>query len=323
MKRRLGFLMLCALVSTSVFAISIVNESEATQYFFVSERAPEEIRATISDQRELEEFVQSNMFRTRYVPPGSVRANVSVPAEGGTLVVLHVVPGSADYTVSLHAVRGGNAEIAPSGSGEARVAEVQALDIRLPRAAIRIDNRYVDWEAISPAASFSDATAPERFTREVPDGKESLPISDSLSWGKSGTQLDSVKSVLGDTELFFFASATTEFGERTSIFLYAYEDRGSSRPVFTLEVPLGSATNAVLLWRPGRETPRVVGDFAQAGFLVEARVFLNSLPGGSSFIGLEDASFDLATAYHLPNRFEEFFHATMYVSEIPRRGAGM
>ena len=323
MKRPLGLLLLCALIAGPAFAISIVNNSEATQHFFVSERAPEEIRATIADQRELEEFVQNNMFRTRYVPPGSVRTGVSVPAEGGTLVVLHVVPGAAEYTVSLHVVQGRDVEIVPSSSGEERIAEVQALDIRLPRAPIRIDNRYVDWESLSPMASFSEATAPERFTRERSNGKETLPMSESLSWRKAGTQLDVMKAVLGDTELFFFASATREFGERTSIFLYAYENRESSRPAFTLEVPLASATNAVLLWRPGQENPRVVGDFSQAGFLVEARVFLNLLPGGRSFMQVDGASFDVSTAYHLPNRFEEFFHATVYTGDIPRRGAGM
>ena len=329
MKRRYRFLVVALsllaflLGASPLFALSIVNDGESTQYFYVSERTPREIRATIADQRELENFIQSNMFRMRYIPPGAVRTGVSVPAEGGTLVVLHVTPGAAEYEVSLHEVEARMEEITPAPVGEPRLAAVQALDIRLPREVVRIDNRYVDWEPIEPISSFSDATAPDTFARELPGERETLALGESLAWPKAGTQLDVLKSVLGDAALYLYASATREFGDRTSMFLYAYPDRDAERPAFTLEIPFASRTNAVLLWQPARETPRVVGDFARAGFLVEARVFLNALPGGINFVEGERSSFDVTTTYHLPNRFEEFFHTTVYISEIPTRGAGM
>ncbi|MFP4483218.1 MAG: hypothetical protein ACLFO1_00035 [Spirochaetaceae bacterium] len=329
MKRRyrflvVGFSLLALLLpAVQLFAVSIVNDGDGIQYFYVSERTPKEIRATIADQRELENFIQSNMFRMRYIPPGAVRTGVSVPAEGGTVVVLHVTPGATEYEVSLHEAEARTEEIAPAPEGEPRLASVQALDVRLPREVVRIDNRYVDWERIEAQATFSEATAPDTFVRELPEGTETLAVTESLTWPKAGTQLDAVKAVRGDSALYLYASATREYGEGTSIFLYAYPDRDAERPAFTLEIPFSSRTNAVLLWQPTRETPRVVGDFARAGFLVEARVFLNALPGGMSFVERETSSFDLATAYHLPNRFEEFFHTTLYLSEIPRRGAGM
>lgn len=311
------------LLAGQLFGLSILNPGEATQYFFVSERTPREIRSTIADQRELEEFVQTNMFRMRYIPPDSVRTAVSVPAEGGTLVVLHVVPGASEYTVTLHPLTGRMEEIAPLPEGEERIAEVQALDIRLPREVIRIDNRYVDWEDLPPLAAFSDATAPREVKVERPEETASRAIEESLVWPRAGTRLDEVKAVLGDAALYLYLSADREFGEGTSVFLYAYDTRESSRPRFTIEIPLGAATNAVLLWQAGSEEPRVIGDFAHAGFLLEARVFLNRLPGGRRLVDDASTSLDLATSYALPGRFEEFFHTTIYLEKVPRRGAGM
>lgn len=311
------------LLAGELFGLSILNSGDATQYFFVSERTPREILSTIADQRELEEFVQTNMFRMRYVPPDSVRTAVSVPAEGGALVVLHVVPGASEYTVTLHPLTGRMEEIVPRSDGEERVAEVQALDIRLPREVIRIDNRYVDWENLQPLAAFSDATAPRQVKVERPDETSTRAIDESLVWPRAGTRLDEVKAVRGDAALYLYLAAEREFGEGTSIFLYAYESRDASRSRFTMEIPVGAATNAVLLWQAGSEEPEVVGDFARAGFLLEARIFLNRLPGGLSFVERDSASIDLATSYALPGRFEEFFHTTIYLDNVPHRGAGM
>lgn len=303
--------------------MTIVNPESGMQYFFVSELTPREISSDISDQRELENYVQRNMFRMRYIAPGAARPGVSVPAAGGTLVVLHVLPGAAEYEVSFHPIEAAAAEITPRAEGEARFAAVQALDIRLPRRAIRVDNRYVDWESVSAVAEFSEATAPQRFARQLPEGRETLPLSEALSWPKAGTELDALKAVIGDAAFYLYASATREFGENTSIFVYAYPSRDADRAAFTLELPFASQTNAVLLWEPGRDEPRVVGDFARAGLLTEARILLSELPMSAAMVDSAAASIDISTAYHFPNRFEEFFHTTLFLRDVLRRGAGM
>ena len=324
MKRRSVLVIaLTLLFSASAVALTVVNPGSSVQYFFVSELAPRDISVEIADQRELENYVQRNMFRMRYIAPGAARPAVSVPAEGGTLVVLHVTPGAAEYEVSFHPIDPRTPEVHPQPEGEARFASVQALDIRLPSTPIRIDNRYVDWERVSAIAEFSEATAPQTFFRRLPEGQEEPPLAEALSWPKVGTELDTLKTAVGDAALYLLASATREFGENTSIFVYAYADRDAPRADFTLEVPFAAKTNTVLLWEPDRDAPRVVGDFARAGLLVEARVFLSELPMATSALDSATASIDVSTAYHFPNRFEEFFQTTIFLRDVPRRGAGM
>lgn len=166
----------------------------------------------------------------------------------------------------------------------------------------RIDNQYLDWVTQEPRIARGRTRAPLGVFADLGGGRESTPLQNSLLWGRAGTDLQWIKSVTRNNEIFLAGSAYTQVARGTTLFLYFYED-GNDLPTGTLELPIGNQGLA-LLWSPERAFAEPAGNVLSDGFLFEAQIWPDSL---ADLIGDgADVRVEVATAGQAGGVWEEF-----------------
>ncbi len=273
-------------------------------------------------------------------PKGTVTV-ADLPPGRHLLVGFFEMGGSLDYPVGLWEVQAGTgaetvtlpvrreASVISVRQGEgrlARLAQPPAGDAEDPAPAIRLDQQYEDWEGVPSLATFSGFYEPASFTRQTDQGWEVLPMSDSRHWKTDGTQLNEIKVLAGEDDIWFFVSAQSSVSTRLSIFLYFHDrEAGPGQNRVTLEIAPGDADlpGVVLLWPRGSGSapqPEAVGRLVSGGFFMEGRVSRKMVEAALGSEGGPEAFFDLTSCYfdRSAGSYEEFYFTTIYLRDIPR-----
>lgn len=188
---------------------------------------------------------------------------------------------------------------------------------------ITIDNLYDDWEAVPSLASFTSLFVPPSFTREsLGNDFETLSLKDSRFWQQGGTQLNEVKAVADEENIYIFISTQSAISANLSCFFYLRGQRrqGEENP-FTLElIPANSLNQGqVILWQRDRRLPERAGKLSSSSFFLEARINKQVFsPEMIRKLG-SNPSVDLTTCYFDKQNslYEEFFFTTIYLKDIP------
>jgi len=189
---------------------------------------------------------------------------------------------------------------------------------------ITIDNLYNDWEAVPAVASFSSIFVSPSFTREsLGNDFETLSLKDSRFWQQGGTQLNEVKAVADEENVYIFISTQSAISANLSYFFYLRGERrkGEENP-FTIEIiPEHSLDQAqVILWQRDRRLPESAGKLSFSSFFLEARISKQVFsPEMIRELG-SNPSVDLTTCYFDKQNslYEEFFFTTIYLKDIPQ-----
>ncbi len=188
---------------------------------------------------------------------------------------------------------------------------------------ITIDNLYDDWEAVPAVASFTSLFVPPSFTREsLGNDFETLSLKDSRFWQQGGTQLNEVKAVADEENVYLFISTQSAISANLSCFFYLRgERRQGEENSFTLElIPEHSLNQGqVILWQRDRRLPESAGKLSSSSFFLEARINKQVFsPEMIRELG-SNPSIDLTTCYFDKQNslYEEFFFTTIYLKDIP------
>jgi hypothetical protein len=311
-------LVLCVVASTvSAQTAGIENATDdVLVYTFV--RTQESVSAD-SARRAIS---QASSAALSYLPPRGVLP-VAGLAEGKVLVGALVGPGVSEHPVVVEAdpvdgyfVVSEGDTVRDEDGGTAAVGK-EAVRPVLSAEPVLVDNEYGDWVAFDPIAAFSPGFPPEEYEYTRAGETRTLPLSESLYWGKAGTGIDAVKSVLSNRFAYLMIETRNEIVPGISYFLYGYDRRDRSSAVFTLELAVTRrGAGSVYLWVPGRDEPRVVGSVVSEPFFLEARAELARVPRELADMADAELSFDLTAAYTGGRVTEEFFYTTVYARNI-------
>ncbi|MBN2354027.1 MAG: hypothetical protein JXD23_15750 [Spirochaetales bacterium] len=265
------------------------------------------------------------------LPPGGSQRVQGLSAGAHALVGFWVTDKTAFYGVfrlSVSLAPGQNKAItlkktAALASRETATGPVPVKET-LPDSPIVIDGAFADWEPYPAVAVFPPTSAPEQFTVQDKDGARNLPIRNSASWGRAGTQLLTVKALWRAEALYLYASSSCPIDPGLSIFLYLFDDRKSAEPNrYTMEIPIvdASGEGKVLLWQRGVKESTAIGTFRTNGPALEASIDFAALPDALRIAFFDRYSIDLKTDYHDAARglYEEFYFTTLVCNEIYRQ----
>ncbi len=267
-------------------------------------------------------FEEHNEQATSVAPRG-VRP-ISAPSDDLVIVGVKRVAHSTDLPV-FYAEKGAGDrfvridEAAVDRGPDGTPVTVRSWEAPDDRAPIQVDNRYNDWLSVPDLAAFRRDVRPETFTR-IDDGtRTDLDIDDSLLWAKGGTHVERFKALRWEDTLYLMMSSLTPISSRFSILVRVFPERTSeSENRVTIEIPADNTAGPVLLWRRGRDEPEVVGEYARSRFLLEARVFADSVVLDERVDDIGSVSFDIWTSVADAGIIEEFHHTTHFVRTIPR-----
>jgi hypothetical protein len=319
MKRSILALVVFAVVAANILAQTVVeNEFEGTLFFLVTDGAPENPASTLEE-------ASGNLD---YVPRGGARA-IGLGEAGSVLIGYAALPGAEEYEILQAPLEPARVNpIGPERSSVSTMGTVLAWEAPSGPRPIVLDNRYLDWLRVSALSRFADPYRPrEAFRSEIgaqPDSPTRVSIQDSLYWRRGGTNLESLKALLYEEELFFLASSLSEMSDGLSVLLNVYENREDDPSRFVVEIPVGAEGESgyVYLWERGASTPLRIGEFVASSFYLEARIFLDALPEEGPDLADPATSFDISTRFSEEGITEEFRLATIFARAIPRRLIG-
>lgn len=229
-------------------------------------------------------YLENSTDMTIYVRSGGVGGYRQVPA-GGILPVPsdRYVEGFAYSsgsfslpTLRLEATELRNDEFrVVSGEDLSEIVVRRADEVADSISGPRVDNQYLDWLGIDPVFARGRARAPLGSFVDSGSGRESVPLSDTLLWERAGTDVEWLKTLRVDSDLFFAASTYSQFARATSLSIYLYGD--ADFPEATIEVEAGSRNALILLWRPRVPEPVVVGNSVSSEFFVEGQIWLDAI----------------------------------------------
>lgn len=249
-----------------------------------------------------------------YVPPGCFRV-----LEGdATVRGFFFLPGRTSHPVVT-------AELTPPTSRveipDVPQRMVEALVPPDVGASIRLDRRYLDWSRLHPVARFSRHAVPVDVERTDEAGQASLPGGESRLFGRGGTDLELLRLLHDGGDFYVMAASYSAFAPGFSLLLYGFDSEEAATPRYTLQLAITEELPAVLLWRPGREVPEVVGTFVRSSFFLEAVVWTEALPAGFSLLdGL--AFFEVSTSLTDLGVREEYLLTRVGAHQIPASSEG-
>ena len=184
------------------------------------------------------------------------------------------------------------------------------------QAQIEVDGRFGDWQRLPELAFFSADFSPVFFNLEKAGSTESARVSDSLYWGRGGTNVREIKGFTDRESIYLYLESHTPFSEELSFYIYLYPDREKAMENrFTIEIVTtrGSRESMVLMWEKDRVLPKLIGQVAHSSIMLECRIPIADLPDELSSYDISKASFDVTSCYHARTSglFEEFFFATV------------
>ncbi|MFP4373407.1 MAG: hypothetical protein ACLFPO_03680 [Spirochaetaceae bacterium] len=318
MKRIVSSVLMCALAPLLFAETITVDNAEDELLVFTAVPA-----TAMASAERVRASVAAGEVELRYVPPRAAVTGVSVPPDGALLGAF-VSPGRDTHPVVLNRdfedgyVTVSRAQTLSDG-GQAVTVEDALVRRAFAGEPVIIDNDFVDWDDVAPAASFSRAGAPTEAVQTRAGETRTRAVEDSLYWGKAGTVVETVKLAVSSEYVYAMIETKSPIEEGAAYVLYAYDDRNRSGARYTIEIPVTDGPNGfVFLWTPDRDTPRIVGEFVREAYFLEARLDLSRVAGGS-VTGVGDLSFDFASVYSGARVSEEFFHTTLYARDIVYR----
>ena len=322
MKHLIPFILLAVVAaSASTWQVAVQNEEDVAFHFVVVEAGTDR-HGTV--QRSLQGAADVVVTATALVDMVPAHGVMPLPGTrtGDLLVGVYVYPGRATWPVVVVPVDAGAQTVLVSrdnvlAADDGSVVTVRPWQARLGFEPILLDNRYLDWEPVVPLARFARPIEPADFRLTTDADARVTAISGSHFWGRGGTRLDTVKAISSDRAVYVKASVHDEFAEGTSLLLYFFSHRGTSRPAFTVEIPVTGGSGWVLLWREGSMEPIVIGTFVRDAFLMEAMVRFDLVPANLPLVDPRNGAVEVATMFSGAGRHEEFYHARVYLSSVP------
>jgi hypothetical protein len=177
----------------------------------------------------------------------------------------------------------------------------------------QIDNVYLEWVSREPALARARDRRPVATYVDLGEGRQQLPLDQSLLWQRGGTDLEWIKGAGSGGDLYLAASSYSVFSGESSLFLYLLDD--SEQTVGTIELSPGRGNGFVFLWTPTELQPAVVGNLVGSEFFMEAQLWRNEIEsrlGGS----LLEFSADVATANSAAGPWEEFVLGRIHLSGL-------
>jgi hypothetical protein len=180
------------------------------------------------------------------------------------------------------------------------------------------------WRGVEPVVTFTGAFEPELVVRQTTQGSTIIPFARATFWGVDGVRLRELRLVRRPQELAFRVQTFGSMSANESLLLYLQEDRKSGADNrLTIElVPSTDITGGyVLMWNRGSSRPVIVGRFTQQGNILVGRIRYSD---ASTYVDLKnpagDLTADVCTAHHEAARgvYEEFYHATIRLDDLPR-----
>lgn len=294
-----GLLLLVA-CTIAVADTVLVNDEDAVFYF---RRGASRLTA---------EDVASE--RLDYVPPGSFRMiQGDAPVRG-----FFFLPGRTSHPLATVNPTPPSSRLRIPAVPEAMVEALVPPEVG---ASIRLDRRFLDWSRISPIARFSRHFLPTDVERTDDAGRAQVSAEDARLFGRGGSDLEMLRMLRDDGDFYLMAASYSALAPGFSLLLYGFESDSASAPRYTAELTITEELPAVLLWRPGREEPVVVGTFVRSSFFLEAVIWDEALPEGFSLLeGVE--FFEVSTSVTDLGIREEYPLTRVGVHEVPVAPAG-
>lgn len=273
----------------------LVNESEEPLYVrYLPEAGP----GDIADLRSL--LGDGSLLQ---LPPHGV---IPIPEVSGTVAGFAFIRSASVYpgfVIGADSVIRDDERaymVVPAAIIESPAGTIAAGEVVERIAGVRVDNRYVDWLQVDPIISVPPDRAPLGVFREAGDGREEATLAGATLWERGGTDLETVKTLTRNRQVFLHFAARSSVSASRSIFLYV---RDSDRSIGTVEITGGSPAALVLYWPAGAREPLIIGSAVNAEFFTEALFDADLL---TELLGVSEASVEVAVGLRDGGLWEEF-----------------
>lgn len=284
MKRTIFLIALVGLASvlSAATGLRLENDTESLVYYaVVSASNPQD--PAIMGRDEVRALVEAGPERFAYLPARAVHQGFQLPQGGGWLLMLVAqgayfapqwlkLPGASSLGPGIDAYISFLAAHSMKDNSGNRLL-ISSLDLALPSGGIKIDGRFVDWLPV-PEVLTSRNGAVVAVNRSDRNGTVGIKPSDAMSRAKGGTDLELVK-VESDAQSYYLMISSRSAMVRGLSFIIKAAPAGATTASFAIEIPVADLGGPVLLWpqtKPASDEPRLIGDFAQIGLFLEARI---------------------------------------------------
>ncbi len=323
MKRLLILLNVVFFCSSPLFADqAVINASEFVMYATVVPVEMADFQNWYNHPQSIVDVLLQNKDTVQsVVPQGVLQVRSQDESDQATLIGCFLAPFSS--TGEVFAVRLAESEGSYSISrdivrytSDGMPVLIDAGQISPSNNQVSVDGNFLEWLHIDPLSLRRQGTGPETALRVHAGQTERIQVSDSLFWGKGGTEITNVYMYIQDSNLFIAITPESRMDRGTSFSFVWFEDRRNpSSRTLEFEIPHNGSPFAVLMAENDGYT--TVGDAAFGGYTMEAVIDIDQLPiGAEAFLG-DSASFDMYSSLTDSGVSEHFALGTVYVREIP------
>ena len=289
MRQLFATLLLAGACLPAVSEVVVTNPERAVYYYVEGTRVPADMSRATMD----------------YISPGGFRL---FEGDSVRLAGFFFVPGRTTHPGL--SVEGAGMITIPS-SPEFLVDALVPPSVATP---IRLDGRFLEWNRVPPLARFSRHHTPDVVERTDDSGSRSIDPEQALFYGRGGSDLELIRAIRSSGDVYFMLSAFSGFSSGFSAYLYGFDGPSAAAARYTVQIAVTDEMPAVLLWRPDRSEPQVIGTFARSTFFMEAVLWRDRLP--EDF--LRDIEFfEVSTSITDTGILEEYPLSRVMVDEIP------
>lgn len=304
------------------------NDGDSLAFYALFALKPGELNGLLAQPRAVVDRLVAQADRLDYLAAGTVAPALAVGDAEQLVVGFTVRAGSAAYplwylTVPPKPKRGGQGTILQLSAakplpGPGGGLSLKPSDIDLPAAGVRIDGRFVDWLKYPDLLSFPVASLPQRVVQSGEGGSRAVPVEQSLSYSKAGTDVEHVRMARSGDDLMVMVSSHSVMGKGLSYLFRLYANDQESANRYALEIPVEDKGGPVLFWTAGRKEAQIVGNYAAADYYVEARFKLKSLPPALAKLFAGDWFFEVSSAWSDAAVSEEYYWGRVAASAVPK-----
>lgn len=369
MKRRLqslcffGLLLLAApgLFSQAGGTITVQNSSDVLMYVTTLPVTIQEFRELQTNPAKAATLAEELFPQMETILPGSYLPNLPSFTGETLILALQAESASAGYPISVKLIPGGSAgrayalgqPVDQSDTSPDSIGMLPVTRIKPHPEPIRIDGRFVDWLSRPELRSYRQDSMPVVIIQQNNTGIRQITPGDSVFWRKGGAQLDVVKTLLTQENLYFMASSYQQITPGTSIILRLHKtapkEQQSKTADVTIEIPVVRRGGPVYLWPgsalgteaglpqassgpgagaspsaagPGNpDNPIYMGQYGASNFSVEAAISRAILEDFGFFNPeAQDGVIELSTGVSDAGIFEEFYYGLIPLAEVIQGG---